>query len=401
MAVGLTESLSRWWMSRYNIAEPELLTGHGAVASLAQSIVRDKRRRVLVAASRTVIRKQMLADFLQVLEDAGLAYEVFTEITPDPTVENVEAGLELYLRTGCDCVAAVGGGSVIDCAKLIALRARNLSVSVYGMEIPFIPLKQGAPLYVAPTTAGAGSEVTLFAVVTDEKKQKKCPVISNHFLPLVVALDPTLAVTVPKEVTIYAGVDALSHSLEAYVSRTGDRFPEDRAYADQACKQIMTTLPQVLANLEDESLRLTMQKSAYEAGLAFRRIGTGYVHSIAHRLGESFHLPHGACIAMALPWVLEKSLPVIAGELAVLSQEMGLSKEDASPEEGSRAFLAALRQFLEQLDLPKQVKVAPDQELDLEKMVRRIQKEAAVQGCPMKLTDEDLLAFLQQVMRKE
>ncbi len=380
------------WLKSKRFDEPEKYSGEGSVSELADRLIKDNVKHVFIAASRSVMRLELLSVLIGKIQSHSIKYTVFTDIQSDPTIENVEYGLKIFNGNKCDCVLAAGGGSVIDCAKIIALRASNPNKSVIQMTNYFAPLKKSVPIYVIPTTSGSGSEVTMFSVITNTEKERKCPVLTSKFMPRALALDPDMSVNLPQKVTAYTGMDALTHAIEAYISTFADEFPEDRKKAPYACKLIFENLHTAFISPENKDARLKMAEASYYAGIAFRRISTGYVHAIAHRMGELYHIPHGCANAILLPYILEEYMPAIENDLAELSEFCGFSDYNKSDNKSAYVFINKIKELNKLLDIPD--KFTCLDEKDFELIIRRANTEARLQGIPVRLSSLQLEKLL-------
>lgn len=200
-----------------------VLIGKNIIEGLCDDIIQKNFKSVFIASGRTIRRRGMLDKLIEKMESENINVVVFSDIVSDPTSENVEAGVKLFYENKCECVIAAGGGSVLDCAKVIALRAANPRISLNLMHMHVIPCRKAVPLYAIPTTSGTGSEVTYFSVVTNTEKNIKKIVISDKFLPEKIIFDYELLRHVPEKPTIYSGLDALTHSIESFIS-TNSRF---------------------------------------------------------------------------------------------------------------------------------------------------------------------------------
>lgn len=306
---GFRQNVVRWFLTTKKTTSVPVVSGRNTADNLYRDILEKGFRTVFIASGKTVRNRGMLDKLTENLSKNGIKSVFFSDIVPDPTIENVEKGLSLYRENKCECVIAVGGGSVLDCAKVIALRAANPRVSVKMMSLYVVPCKKSAPVFAVPTTSGTGSEITFFSVITDAKNHKKLPLLSDKYLPEKIVFDSALLENVPQKPTVYAGLDALTHCIEAYISTNAKTFAEDLITAPEVCRDIFDYLPAAAKEPKNEEARLKMAEAAHKAGLNFRRTGVGFVHAIAHRLGEIYHIPHGLACAAVLPHVLEKSLP--------------------------------------------------------------------------------------------
>lgn len=362
--------------------------GKGVNATLVQPIEKAGYKSVFIACSRTVNRENMLSGLIESLNEKGIKTTVFSDIVPDPTIGNVEAGLKVLKDNGCDCIVAAGGGSVIDCAKVIALRATNSWMSVRSMAIYIRPLRKSLPLYVLPTTSGTGSEVTYFSVITDEEKHKKCAIVTDQFMPQQIVFDYNLLHTVPTNPTVYAGLDALTHSVEGFISKLKPLFKDDAKSAPDVCRDILKYLPIVKDNPDNEEARLAMAKAAYNAGINFRRNAVGFVHAIAHRIGENYHIPHGLACGVILPHVLRASLKDAKEDLDFLAKNSGIAGD-------AEGFISAIENLLVDLGIQKQF--AEIQKKDYSQIVSRAHAEAVMQGCPTWLGKDKIEEILNKL----
>lgn len=385
---GFRQGVVRWFLTTKKTAPVPIVSGRNTADNLYEDILQRNCKAAFIATSKTVRNRGMLDKLTENLTKKGIKAVFFSEIVPDPTIENVERGLAVFRKNGCDCVIAVGGGSVLDCAKVIALRAANPAVSVKMMSLYVIPCKKSAPIFAVPTTSGTGSEITFFSVITDAKRHKKLPLLSDRYLPEKIVFDSALLENVPQKPTVYVGLDALTHCIEAFISTNAKTFAEDIKSAPEVCREIFAYLPIVAKEPRNEEARLKMAEAAYKAGLNFRRTGVGFVHAIAHRLGETYHIPHGLACAAVLPKVLEKSLPEVQKRLKKLAVKSGVAK---SAEE----FIGKIRSLEKTLGIPE--KFTEIDEKDFPAMTKRILSESVTQGCPKRLSAKEIEAILRSL----
>lgn len=322
---------------------------------------------------------------------------VYNEISAEPTVSNSDTALEIYLRHNCDGVVAIGGGSVLDIGKITALRAANPDSYIEDICRLDSKANEAVPLFVAPTTAGTGSEATLFAVATQEDKNKKKPFTSDKFAPSVIILDPVLTVSVPVSSTAFTGIDALSHAVESYLSLFAPSFPDDAEKAPIACKLIFDNLEKVCAEPQNLEYRENMQQAAYLAGVSFGRISTGYIHAIAHRFGEFYHVPHGLAIAAAFTPVLRAYLPYGKNKLSELAVYCGFGSENASASKNAESFINAVDSLIEKLGVD--VSSIPFNEKDAHDIALKTQEEAKLVGYPRAFSDEKVCETVKNIMK--
>ena len=367
-----------------DLPESETIAGCGCIAKLSEKAAEIGMQKPLVITFDAALQMPSVAKSLASLP----GYAVYTAIQGEPTLTDADAVLEVYQKEGCDGVIAIGGGSALDIAKITALRAGNVGAEIDDICKIDSKANPGISFIAVPTTAGTGSEVTIFAVIGDEEG-KKHPFASTKFLPQVILLDPALTCSVPKATTAFTGIDALSHIVEATVSLYAPAFKEDLTGADASAADIFRCLPAAVENGSDLQAREALLLASHKAGIAFRRISTGYIHAIAHRLGEFYHVPHGLAIAKVFAAVLEASRPYADAPLAALAKGCGLG-------ETADDFLKALKQLLADVGIDKfQVTV---QAADLDAMVQKVQDEARATGYPRPFSDSQVKALIEKTL---
>lgn len=337
---------------------------------------------------------------------------VFDSFKGEPDRSTLEAALLIYADNRCDSVIAVGGGSVLDVSKMTALKAANPGKSLDDICRLDTTAQRCVPFFVLPTTAGTGSESTVFAVITDKdadnivppgvdpatydpSKAKKKPYLCDRFYPDAVALDARLTRSLGAFMTSTCAIDALAHATESYISLYADTFPDERDLAPEAAKLIFRSLKKAVDEPADLDARTDLLKGSFLAGRAFGRIGTGYIHAIAHRLGELYHKPHGACIARTFVPVLRETLPCAAARLAELAKAIGAAEDGADDLAAANAYIDAVERLISETGLDLfEIAVDP---ADIREIMLRAQDEAKSMGCPRAFTDEhvaDIIAKL-------
>lgn len=325
-------------------------------------------RRLLLVTDEGLVRIGMVGKVLEQTQGLGLQVGVFSEVKPDPTYDQVEDGLRAYNASQSEAILALGGGSAIDCAKVIAARVSNKR-SIKKLSGLFKVWRTPAPLFVIPTTSGTGSEVTIAAVVSDPDTHLKTPLMDPKLVPIMAALDPDLLIGLPAKITADTGIDALTHAVEAYISRNAT--PETQAYSVAAIKLIFRYLPKAVAQGGDIEARYKMAMASYYAGLAFTKASLGYVHAFAHNLGARYGLPHGMANGLALLPVLKFSLPEIEDELRTLAEKTNINTKDKPSAEH---FLEQIESLYDAIGIEK-CTTAIKQD-DIEDLVDLILKEA-------------------------
>jgi alcohol dehydrogenase class IV len=329
---------------------PELFSGPGSSKLLLAHIARTGARNLLIVTDSMLVKIGLLTPLTDELTRLGVRFTVYDGVMPNPTIDQIEAGLALLKTHGCEAILAIGGGSSIDAAKVIAARARNplKTVQMAGLlRVFFKPL----PLYAVPTTAGTGAEVTIAAVVSDPATTRKFAIMDPKLIPLGAALDGALMTGLPPPITAATGMDALTHAVEAYLSR--NRTAMTDAEALEATRLIMNNLPLVYRKGDELEARQRMALASFKAGVAFTTAGVGYVHAIAHNFGAHYHMPHGLANAIVLPWILEFSKPACIPRLATLARESGYTGHDEA--ELADAFIEHVRALNTEFGVPTQV----------------------------------------------
>lgn len=334
------------------IPQPMLLVGPGASGRLGQVIAAFGHRKVLVVTDKVVAGMGLPKALLAALGERKVAHVMFDEVTPDAPVPMIERGIACFEKHGCDAVVAFGGGSPMDAAKTIALAAANRK-SPLKLVGYFKGLRSPVPIYAVPTTAGTGSEVTVAAVISDPKTQRKLVIADTRIVPAVAALDPELMTGLPAAVTAATGMDALTHAVEAFVGNWANDHTDRLALA--AVGTIYANLPQACRHGHDLAAREQMALAATWAGLAFTRANVGYVHAIAHQLGGKYHVPHGLANAIVLPHVLEFLAPAITRRLALLALRARAGKAGEKPATLARKFIASVVALSRSIGIPDHV----------------------------------------------
>jgi alcohol dehydrogenase len=350
---------------------PVMLTGPGSASALCRLMADAGATKVMVVTDRVLVELNIIAPILAALAKAGISAEIFADVEPDPTIDLVMKGVGRFRAAGADAVLAIGGGSSIDAAKAIVAchsnRCRPEALVGY-----FKVRRQTVPLFVAPTTAGSGSEVTIVSIVSDPDTKRKLAIVDGKLVPSCVALDPLLMVGLPPAVTAATGMDALTHAVESFVSTLATL--ETRMLSKSATSAILRDLVIVYDDGTDIGARERMAVASCMAGLAFTRASIGYVHAIAHQLGALYHVPHGVANAVTLPHVLDFSLDAVASRLADLARLCRLGHEGDGDRELALAFVAEIRRMNAHMKIP--TTIARLTRADMPEIARRALAEA-------------------------
>lgn len=331
------------------ISKPTLFLGKDALKQLCHSVSIMDINKVLLVTDSGLVKLGFAKKLTFEFERVGVHCEIYEGVEPDPTYRHVEEGLSLYRRHRCQAVVALGGGSSIDCAKVIAARATN-DKPIQRLVGLLKVWKAPAPIFVIPTTAGTGSEVTVAAVVSDPITHQKTPIMDPKLVPIAAALDPNLMLALPAHITAQTGMDALTHAIEAYLSDNATQ--ETDRYALAAFSLIDDNLEKAVKFGQNALARQNMALASYYAGLAFTKASLGYVHAIAHTLGAKYGTPHGLANAVVLPHVLEFSKSEAQERMAKLADTLELTNSHVSDSIKAQAFIDYIKQLQKSLDLP-------------------------------------------------
>ena len=374
--------------------KPTLFSGPGSSLELCEAIAQMGTNRLLIVTDAMLVEIGLLADIQGRLTDLGVEVFVYDGVKPDPTVAQIEAGLAMLQRNGCEAILAVGGGSSIDAAKVIAARATN-DKPVRKMEGLFRVFHAPLPLFAIPTTAGTGSEVTVAAVVSDPERQSKAAIMDPKLVPAMAALDASLMTGLPPAITAATGMDALTHAVEAYLSVNA--LPDTDSYALAATRLIMKNLPLVMEDGQNLEARQHMAMASYYAAVAFTRAGVGYVHAIAHNFGAYYHTPHGRANAIVMPYVLDYSKPECTARLAKLAEVSGLQIEGDSDAALADKFIGHIRSLNAQFGIPQKLDAL--EAGDIPDIARAALKEAhSTYAVPRYMDRPTCEALIRQIM---
>lgn len=301
----------------------------------------------------------------------GIKLAVYEGVVPNPTTANVEECLGIYKENNCQAIIAIGGGSVMDCAKATGARVARPKKSLKKMK-GVLKVGRKIPLLIAvPTTAGTGSETTLAAVITDSQTRHKYAINDFPLIPRYALLDASLTTGLPKHITSTTGMDALTHAIEAYIGRSTTK--QTRTCALEAVKAIFENILVVYDDGTNFQARENMLLASYKAGVAFTKSYVGYVHAIAHTLGGKYNVAHGLANAVILPYVLKRYGKKIFKKLWEMGVYAGLFDEKTSYEEGAKIFIEKIENLNQQMNIPKTIDVV--EEKDIPQLAKTAEKE--------------------------
>ena len=326
--------------------------GAGAIREIPAEVKARGFKKALICCGPTLLKHGVIANVTDILDEAGLSYEIYSDIKPNPTIENVVDGVAAFKAAGADYLIAIGGGSPMDTSKAIGIIINNPEFAdVRSLEGVADTKKPCVPIIAIPTTAGTAAEVTINYVITDVERKRKFVCVDPHDMPIIAVVDPEMMSSMPKGLTASTGMDALTHAIEAALSKNANPLTDKDAY--WAMQAIVQNLPRAVANGQDEQARTMMAYAENVAGMAFSNAGLGMVHAMAHALGGHYNLPHGVCNAVLLPYVLafNSRSPVCRERFVAIAAAMGL-QGTFTPDTAAPAVIQFVRQLSAGVGIP-------------------------------------------------
>lgn len=376
---------------------PEYMEGAGKIRELGGFLREKDINDVLVITGSGMMRRGTVQPMLDGFDETGIRYTVQCFDHSDPTSDDVETGFKAYQENGCKALVALGGGSRIDCAKGIAAKAVHPRKKVSQLQGLLKVHKRIPPFVAIPTTAGAGSETTVAAVITDSATHRKAAINDPALIPKYAVLDPTLTVGLPPFTTATTGMDALSHAVEAYTNHTYNTRLENKL-AKQAVKLIHDNILIAFEDGENLEARQNMQRAAFYAGRAFTRGCVGYVHAVGHTLGGLYGVAHGLAMSVLLPHVMRQFGAPARMRLAELADECGIS--GTTQAEKAESFIRWIEQTNEKMGLPDSFDMIRDEDID--QMITWARKEAnPLYPVPVVWSRDDFRKLIESVRTKK
>ena len=371
------------------------LMGADCLKDAGEQVAELGFKKALIVTDKVLGQIGIVKKVTDVLDNKNIEYAIYDETKPNPTVKNVNDGLALLKEKECDFVISLGGGSAHDCAKGIALLATN-GGEIKDYEGVDKSKKPQLPMVGINTTAGTGSEMTLFAIITDEERHIKMALVDKHLTPIIAVNDPMLMLAMPKSLTAATGMDALTHAVEAYVSTAAT--PITDACAEKAIELISDYLVNAVENGQDVEARDMMAYAEYLAGMAFNNASLGYVHAMAHQLGGFYNLPHGVCNAILLPHVQEYNKATSASRLAKIAKIMGGNIEGLTDEQGADLCIDMIKSLSQTVGIPEGLGVLGVKESDFETLATNALNDACSLTNPRKGNLEEVIAIFKKAM---
>lgn len=374
--------------------KPELIISEDSMAILAKLLKDKNLRPVLIVTDKKIMAMGLLDHLLNQLKKKEIAYIIFDETVPNPTIENIEVARKRYIENECKAIIGFGGGSAIDCAKGVGARIARPKKSIPQMKGQLKVGKKTPPIIAIPTTAGTGSEATLAAVVTNPKTQEKYAINDVHLIPSYAIHDPILTVKLPAQLTATTGMDALTHAVEAYIGKSNTK--ETKKYAIKAVKLIFEHLEEAYFNPSNMEARSKMLKASYYAGLAFTRAYVGNVHAIAHTFGGFYNVPHGLANAIILPYVLTYYGKKVDKQLSELADLVDIRPQ--GKQKKSQAFIEEIKKMNTRMKIANKIEI--DSKEQIANMVERAYQEAnPLYPVPKILSKKDFTNLYNQIIK--
>ncbi|MFM9281204.1 iron-containing alcohol dehydrogenase [Paenibacillus jiagnxiensis] len=371
------------------------LIGRGCAKEVVPYIRELNLRKALVVTDKFLMQSGIAGKLLTVLKEAGIEYEVFDEVKPNPTCKNVHDGVEFLKKHHCDYLISIGGGSPQDAAKAIGIIATN-GGHITQYEGVHKSLKKALPIIAVNTTAGTSSEVTINYVITDEERKVKMVMVDKNSIAAISVSDPEFMVYKPADLTAATGMDALTHAVEALV--TPGSYPVTDATALAAVELIFANLARTVKNGQDMEARENMAYAVFLAGLAFNNAGLGFVHAMAHQLGGVYDLPHGVCNAMLLPYVEEENAKHVPGKFKPIAKAIGLEVSDKTDKECADFVVRSIKELSKEVGIPSTLSELGVNDVDLQLLAENALKDACAPGNPFIPTKEETIALFKKIL---
>ncbi len=369
--------------------------GAGAIQEIVTEVKARGFKKAFVCSDPDLVKFGVSAKVTNVLEAAGLEYELYSNIKPNPTIENVQTGVAAFKASGADYIVAIGGGSSMDTAKAVGIIITNPEFEDVRSLEGVAPTKNPCvPIIAVPTTAGTAAEVTINYVITDVEKKRKFVCVDVHDIPVVAIIDPDMMSTMPKGLTAATGMDALTHAIEGYTTKAAWEMTD--MFHLKAIELIAKSLRGAVANTAEG--REGMALGQYVAGMGFSNVGLGIVHSMAHSLGAVYDTPHGVANAILLPTVMEYNAEATGDKYKYIAQAMGVEgTETMTVEEYRKAAVDAVKKLSADVGIPADLKAIVKEE-DIQFLAESAYADACRPGNPKDTCVEDIIALYKSLM---
>lgn len=371
--------------------------GPGARKVLPEEIARLGFHKAFVVTDKPLIEFGVAEKVLSVLREASIPYEVFSEVKPNPTVANVNAGVAAYAQSGADFIIAIGGGSSMDTAKAVGIITNNPEFAdVVSLEGVAPTKKKSVPIIALPTTAGTAAEVTINYVITDEVNHKKMVCVDPNDIPCMAIVDAELMYSLPRSLTASTGLDALTHAIEGLITKGAWEMSD--MFEIKAIEMINKYLETAVNEPQNPEARNGMAVAQYIAGMAFSNVGLGVVHGMAHPLGAIFDIPHGVANALLLPIVMEYNAPAALDKYVDIAKAMNVWQSGMTREQAAEAAVKAVKELAVRVGIPQHLSELGVKESDLERLADAAMADVCTPGNPRDCTREEVLALYRKAL---
>ena len=369
--------------------------GKGAIANIADEAIGRGFQKAFVCSDPDLLKFGVTKKVTDILDSKGLAYEIYSDIKANPTIENCQHGVDAFKASGADYLIAIGGGSSMDTAKAIGIVAANPEFYDIRSLEGVAPTKNKAkPIFAVPTTAGTAAEVTINYVITDAEKNRKMVCVDVHDIPVVAFVDPDMMASMPKGLTAATGMDALTHAIEGYITKAAWELSD--MFHLKAIEIISKNLRGAVANTPEG--REGMALGQYIAGMDFSNVGLGIVHSMAHPLGALYDTPHGVANAIILPTVMEYNAPATGEKYRDIAKAMGVTGvDDMSLEDARKAAVDAVRKLSQDVGIPADLSEIVKRE-DLDFLAQSAYDDACRPGNPRDTSVAEIKALYESLL---
>ncbi len=371
--------------------------GAGSRAVLSTEIKNRNCQKVFIATDKSLLEFGVAEKLITILRDAQIQYEIFSEIKPNPTVANVNAGIKAFKESEATLIVAIGGGSVIDTAKAIGIVTNNPEFSdIVSLEGVAPTRQKSVPIIALPTTAGTAAEVTINYVITDEVNHKKMVCVDPNAIPAVAIIDAELMYSLPRGMTAATGMDALTHAIEGLITKGAWEMSD--MFELQSINMISRYLETAVNEPTNEVARDGMAVAQYIAGMAFSNVGLGVVHGMAHPMGAIFDVPHGVANALLLPTIMEYNMSAAMDKYVLIAKAMDVYSPEMTTEEAARAAVDAVKALSVKVGIPQKLSLLGIEEKDLDTLADAAFADVCTPGNPRDVTKEIILELYKSLL---
>lgn len=391
------QGIFKYTAGKIKYAKQDTITGSDALSNIHTLLNKNSINNVFIVTTKSILKLDVMNSMIENFNKNNIKYTIFKEFSPNPTVEDVDNGYNTFIENKCKGIIAIGGGSALDCAKIIGIKYTNKNKSCKQLR-NILRITHGLPFFVAaPTTAGSGSESTITAVISDHKNNTKYPINHPFLRPKHIVLDPKLTIGLPQKMTSTTGMDALTHAIEAYIGLTGTSYTNKLAL--DACKLIFENLEKAYEDGTNIEARTNMLVASNYAGNAFTIDLVGYVHSISHAVSAIYDVPHGLANAVILPYVLDYYGSSIYKKLSNIATFSNIGDSSKSDKELAEMVIQKIRDMNKNMNIPETIPEIKEE--DIPTIVSKALKEAnPLYPVPKLMNEENCTNVLKKIICK-